>query len=219
MDIVNEARIKRFWKNLVSEDFLLSTNTAPWKVSAISSGTTSSSATSKHPGIVSLLSSTTANSGNLTQTSKYTIVLGGGEKSTMIFKTAPAQATVTRRIGFHNTSDVTTPSDGVYCKADAGVLTGQNVASSVISTTPTNYNLAANTWYRLVIEINLNATSVTFTLYADDSDTVLWTDLLTTNIPTALLGHGDVATSSGLSAINIGSLDYMDIYSPNARRV
>lgn len=219
MDIVNEARIKRFWKNLVSEDFLLSTNTAPWKITAISSGTTGSAATAKHPGIVSLSSSTTPDSGSFIQTSKYTILLGGGERSTIIFKTATTQTTVTRRMGFHNTSAVTAPTDGVYCKIENGVLTGQAAASSVISTTATNYNLAANTWYRLVIDLNDNATLVTFTLYADDSDTILWADSLATNIPTTSLGHGDVATSSGSSAINLGMLDYMDIYSPNARRL
>jgi len=203
-------------------DFIQNTPN-PWAGTAVNGGTNPGIAgTSKHPGVRSFISSTNANSGYGYTTSGAPIVLGGGEKSTVIIKTATTLTGVTRRTGFHDTSDFNAPTDGVYIKILDGVLTGQAVNNGTISTTGTNYTIAADTWYRLKIELNSDATLATYTLYADDSNTVLWTDTLSTNIPKVVgreTGHGDICSYSSTTAITIGYIDYMDIVLPNARRV
>jgi len=63
---------------------------------------------------------------------------------------------------------------GLYLDISEGVITGKEVTSSVMSTTLTSYTEALNTWYRGVIELNEIGTVATFTLYGEDSDTILW---------------------------------------------
>jgi len=195
--------------------------TSPWAPVAIASGTKINlSGTQKHPGVLQLQSSTSANSGIVHRLALNCFLLAGSESTTETFKTADSQTTITRRMGFHNSVDSSAPADGVYAKIVDGTLTGQTSNNSTGSTTATNYALANGTYYRLKIVLNSNATLATFTLYADDSDTVLWTDTLSTNIPTArATGHADVCTSSGTTAITLGYLDYMDIVLPHTRKV
>jgi hypothetical protein len=77
--------------------------------------------------------------------------------------------------------------------------------------TGTTYTFSASSWYRLKIQLNSNATSVTFVIY-DDAGNVLWTDSLTTNIPTSSgreTGAGMIGTSSGTTAVDLYHLDLM----------
>jgi hypothetical protein len=56
----------------------------------------------------------------------------------------------------------------------------------------------------------------TYTLYAENGSS-LWTDSLTTNIPTASgreIGHGIIATNSGTTAQTIAHLDFMNLSIP-----
>jgi spore coat protein U-like protein len=211
--------------NKVSCEFLVATdNLKDWYGYHIGNGTKQVSASSaKHPGVVEYKSSAAVGSGYMYYTEQLAILLGGGEKTTIVFKTAATIAGVTRRMGFLDTS-LTAATDGVYCKIADGVITGQTASNSTVSTTATNYTLSAETWYRLVIQLNEDATAATFTLYADDSDTVLWTDALSTNIPTEAgrnLAQQDVCyfTNPDETITSIGYIDYMDIVLPNARRV
>jgi hypothetical protein len=202
-------------------DLLFPTLTYPWTNASINSGIASvPSSDVKHPGVLGYKSTTVADSGYLLRLGGTCITLGGGEKSTFIFKTASTLTGITRRMGFHNTTTIAIPSAGVYAKISDGVLAGQTVNNSTISSTISNYTLSPNTWYRLKIELNADATKATFTLYADNSDVVLWTDTLSSNIPVATaMGHGDICTYSGTTSIDIGLLDYIDIILPNIRRV
>lgn len=210
---------------LKNEFTLAGTVQLPWVNSAISSGTIGVLAPiPKHPGVLSYSShASNANSGYCFITEGSTFLLGGGEKTTIIFKTPASLTGVTRRMGFHDSASVSAPTDGVYIKMDADTLTGQTINNTTGSTTATNYTVSTATWYRAVIELNADATLAIFTLYADDSTTVLWQDTLATNIPTATgrnVGHGDVCTlASPSGATAIGAIDYMDIVLPNARRV
>ena len=209
-------------KNRTYNDFL-STSAIYWGSTSILTGTiTQVSGIQLHPGIIGYTSSTTANSGYRCITSQTSTLLSGGEKSTIIFKTATTLLGVTRYMGFHNTLDLTAPTNGVYVKIADGVLTGNVANTSVISTASTSYTVEANTWYRLVIELNSDATSATYKLYADNSATVLLETTLSASIPKTTgkeIGHGDVCTYSGTSAVTIGYLDYIDIILPNARRI
>ena len=102
------------------------------------------------------------------------------------------------------------PVDGVYCEIVDGTIVGKTANNSTRSTTATSFLLSANTFYRLNVTLNSDATLATFTLYADNSDTILWQDTLANNIPkTRTTGHGDIVTSSGTSAIALGAIDYL----------
>jgi len=201
-------------------DFLTA-SVHPWGGNPINSGTwTGLNPTSKHNGIRTYTSSTTANSGYGILANVNSFMLIGGEKTTFIFKTPTVQSTITRRIGFLNSIDSTPPTDAASFRIIGASLYGSCNNNSNSTATSTGYILAADTWYRGVITINSDATLATFTLYADDSASVLWSDTITTNIPVnRLIGHGDIATSSGTTAITLGHLDYMDMIIPNARRV
>jgi hypothetical protein len=207
--------------NKVWNDFLASTQTYPFATNAVASGIIGNTdGTVKHPGTVIFVSSTSANSGYKLNAGAATILLGGKEKTTVIFKTPADLTSITARIGFHDSADHTAPVDGVYVLISGTTLDGRTMNNSAGSNTATTYTVAAGTWYRLVIELNADATLATFTLYADDSDTVLWADTLSTNIPKArTTGYGITATSSGTTAITVLTLDYADIKFDSARRV
>lgn len=208
--------------NKVSCDFL-SPSISPWSTLIVASGTsTGVSGSLKHPGVRNLTSSTTQNSGYGYNTTSNSILLCGGEKTTIIFKTASTITGITRRLGFHDTIDQNDANDGVYAEIIDGVITGKTSSAGTRSATTATYTLTASTWYRLVIQLNSDATAATFYLYADDSNTLLWSSILNTNVPNSVgreTGHGDISTYNGTSAITIGSIDYMDIVLPNARRV
>lgn len=202
-----------YLRNRIYNDFLVTTNpTGAWHTAAVNGGSPAyAGGLANHQGVYQHTAAVAANSGSRVYTEPNSIVLTGSEKTTIIFKTV-ILANVLRRMGFHTSTDQTAPTDGVYCKIDGGVLTGQTANNGTGSTTGTSYNLGATTWYRLSIELNSTATLATFTLYADNSTTVLWTDTLSTNIPVSrLVSHVDICTSTAGSAVSIGLLDYMDI--------
>ena len=205
--------------NRLVNDFF-HTTTVIWPYRNISSGTNALTTALGHPGVVSYSSSTSANSGSGVGIDAC-LQISGGEKSTIIFKTATTLTGVTRRMGFSTSISEALPTDGCYGMIADGVLTGITANNNTRSTTATSFTLSANTWYRLKISINSNATLVTYTLYTDNSDTVLWTDTLATNIPASnrAVGHGDIATYSGTSAIVIGYIDYIDVEFSNVRRI
>lgn len=203
-----------------SNDFLSPTQVSPWTGAAIATGSSAgTTGTALHPGVIAISSSASVNSGYRHMTGTSNILLAGGEDTHICFKTGAALSPIIRKMGFHNSTNSADPVDGVYCKILDGVITGQTANASSISITTSNYLLTANTWYRLEIFLNNNATLATFKLFEDNSLTVLWTDSLNTNIPTAETGHGDVITKNTGGATVIGSLDYMDVCLPKARRV
>lgn len=213
---VDDLKIK-LWNDFVSSSGSSST---PWIFTALGSGTVATGNISvKHPGVLNYSSSTAANSGYRICTSNC-MILNGKEKTTIIFRTSSQLMGVTRRMGFHNSLDYNPPTDGVYCRVTDGVIIGHSLNNSNQSITSTTYPLLANTWYRLKIELSADFTTAIYTLYADDSDTILWQDILTTNLPIGrYTGHGDVCTYGGSAVISIGSLDYMDVFLTNARKV
>lgn len=210
----------------VSTDFISrNTQENAWSANAINGGTVvAGDATVLHPGIAIYKShESNANSGYRYFTDIYNILLGGGEKSTIVFKTKATLIGVKRRIGFQDSTSETNPTDGVYCEIANGVLTGKTANNGTLSTTSTSYTLAANTWYRLKIELNSDASLATFTLYEDNTNTVLWQNTLSENIPTGAArwcGHGDICIlASPAAATEIGTIDYMDLEFPNSRRL
>lgn len=198
---------------------------APWTLATLASGNKySSTSGAKHPGTVVYQSSVTANSGVAMRIGTAVIQLAGGESFTAIVKTGFSVLNgVVRRIGFHDTVDHTAPTDGVYFAIIDGVLSGRTRSNSAETVTATTFNVVANTWYRLRIVINNDGTVVTYSVYSDDADVVLWTDSVATNIPTTegrTTGCADVCThTTGNAGAELGTVDYMAACLPNTRMV
>lgn len=210
----------------IESDFLITgTNQYPWLGVAIASGTSliQPNSNNKHVGVLSMKSSTSNGSGYRYSVDALSINLGGKEKSVHIFSTSSTLSNIIRRMGFLDTLSSNPPIDGVFIKIENGVMTGETFSNSTSSVTTTNFTLSADTWYRAEIELNDNATIATFNLYSDDSDNLLWSSTLNSNIPKGTdrsLGQGDICTMNpSPTAIDIGYIDYMSIEFPNSRRV
>lgn len=191
---------------------------APWNAAAISSGTLPAASTSvvpDHPGITGISSSTSANSGAYIVTTLTSFLLGGSEKTEYIFKTPTSiNASTTVKLGFTDSQTASAPTDGLFVNIGSNSVSGKTYSNGSTSTTATSHTVDADTWYRASIELNSNATTATFNLFADNSETPLWTDTLSTNIPSGAgryVGHGVVATNSGTTAVSLIYLDYMNL--------
>jgi hypothetical protein len=174
--------------------------------------------TSSHPGMLKVKSSTTTNSGGLVGSSPVMFLLGGGEAFEVIFNIVTL-ANGTFRLGFHDSVTSADAVDGVYLEiASTGVATGKTSSSSTRSSTGTTYMVSTATWYRLLITVT-STSRADFYLY-DDAGTQLWTDNLTTNIPSAAgqeTGAAIIGTNVGTTATDLYHLDWMAVYFTTAR--
>jgi len=167
-----------------------------------------------HPGILRIYSSTTANSGAYILTDTSAFLLSGNEFFELIFQHRVASGTnTTLRFGYLDTTNFSDAVDGAYFEVPANslALVGKTASNSVRSTTGTSYTLTINTWYRARLILNDNATLVTFYLY-DDNGTLLWSNTLATNIPTAAgreTGAGLVITNAGTTQTLLAYFDWM----------
>lgn len=192
----------------------------PFYGAAIASGTmavpSAGLVTSHHPGVVKARSSTTTNSGYLVSSNVGMFRLGGGEAFEAIFNITTL-TTSTFRFGFHDSITFADAVDGVYLEILAtGVATGKTSNNSARSSTGTTYTVSVGTWYRLLITVT-SASRVDFYLY-DDAGTQLWTDNLTTNIPSAReTGAAVIATNSAVAATDLVHWDWMAVYFTTAR--
>lgn len=168
--------------------------------------------TKNHPGVVRIVSSVAANSGyTFRPVTAPNFLIGGGEGYDIVFN--PATLTnASFRFGYADPQSITAvPFDGVFFEIVGGAITGRATNNQVQSTTATSFALSTGTWYRARLIVNADATRVDFYLFAEDGS-LLWSDYLTTNIPTAvgretslefIVGH------SGTTAVNLIHLDYI----------
>jgi len=190
-------------------------NQAPWNAAAINSGTFPATAGSgDHPGILRLTSSTSANSGAYILMGVSSFLLKGSCRCDAVVRTSTLAGT-TVRFGFHDSASSTTPTDGAYIFIDpvTNLLTGRTFDNSAGSVTGTSYAVTTPTWYRLRVQVNTDATRVDFYVF-DEAGNTLWTDNLTTNIPTTAgreTGNGIVATNSGTTAVSLVDVDMIDL--------
>jgi hypothetical protein len=198
------------------EDDCWGTTTAshfPWQANVIASGTQSNlNGSANHPGILRFTSSTSANSGYRLNVAVATFKIEGAEITDIIIRPQSLTDT-TIRAGFLDTITYSAPVDGIYILMDpaTGKITGRTMDNSAGSTTGTDYQLVTNTWYHLRIVVNSDATRVNYYCF-DEAGNTLWTDNLTTNIPTGaarVTGHGIVATNSGTTAVDLVDIDYI----------
>lgn len=210
----NKTRKQMFFEN----DFMYnnSQSFSPWFGNAISSGTLAAvNGEANHPGLIQFSSSTTTNSGYYVLMNPVSLLISGDETSEFVFKTPTSIAsTATIRFNCQDALTYAAPTDGIWINLANTTLTGRTASNGSASTTASSYTVSANTWYRATIELNADATLATFKLFSDNSDTPLWTDTLSTNIPTGSgrnTGHGVLATSSGTSAVPLIIMDYMNL--------
>jgi len=187
----------------------------PWYGAAISSGTISETGdVDNHPGIGIIRNATGDNSGfRITTSTNALSGIFGGELSTAIVN-FPILDSVAVRIGFHDATTISEPTDGIYFEMLGDSLVGKTSNVSTRSTT-SSYNISIDTWYRLEIEVNNNADTAFFYVY-NKAGTELWSDNLQTNIPTnRATGHGIIATKPPTGHAVIGNLlliDYLAVY-------
>lgn len=202
----------------IENDFMYnnSQSFSPWFGNAIGSGTIAMvDSDANHPGQLQLSSSATANSGYYILFNPASILISGSESAEYIVKT-PSVITSTAKVklGFQDVFTYVDPTDGAWMNMYGSTLTGKTANNGSVSATGTSYTILANTIYRATIEVNADATLVTFSLYTDNSTTPTWTDTLATNIPTATgrnVGHGIMATNVGTSAAPLIIVDYMNL--------
>jgi hypothetical protein len=218
-DLMNKFRQKPFYYT----DFLgvagATTVEAayPFDLVLISSGTQAKIASEvNHPGILRISSSTTANSGGYIETDVSAFLLGGGEVFEAVFQPrVSGNANTTIRMGFLDTITSTDVVDGAYFELPVNSLNivGKTANNSTRTTSATIATLTVNTWYRCRLEVNSNATQVSFYVY-DDSGAQLGSQSITTNIPTTAgreTGAGVIATNSGTTATLLAYFDWMAI--------
>lgn len=194
----------------------------PFVSRAITSGTFSQLDTEDaHPGIWRITSAAGANSGGMfglhnasAQTGE--MILFGGEKAEFVIR-LQTTSNITMRFGFHDENTLAAnPTDAAWINISGTTLTGQTRKAGSGSTTSTSYTVSASTWYRLLVDINEAASLVTFYVY-DMSETLLWSDSLSANIPTAGtdLRAGAIKTTAGATAIL--DIDYISMWSIGAK--
>lgn len=190
-----------------------------WRIVSLSSGTlTALAGLAKHPGIATIASSTSANSGVSIRTDNTSILLSGNEDTYFIFKPDTLAGTVAR-MGFHDSPSTGGPTDGAYLIMSQvggvdGTIQGRTVSNSVATLTATSYALSSGTWYIGRVKVNSDATRVDFYIY-DEDGSLLWSDYNTANIPTSAgreLGHACNWHNSGTTAVNLVHIDYISLW-------
>lgn len=173
-----------------------------------------------HVGITVCQANTAAASGVCIQTSAGSVFALGGSRHKHIFLTPIAftsgggnrllRSGLQRNIG--ETAD---PARGIWGQyVGSGVFSGKCANGTSTSTTATTFTLSSSTWYRFEIEISEDRATVTFRLYESDTQTIVWTDTLTTNIPgltsTDVFAAGAYfGTDAATALAGVGQNDYL----------
>lgn len=190
----NASRISNF---IIFNDWVTTNNSEGYLISNISNGNiTNTASTREHIGVVSINDSTTINGGAIMfganfLTNPYTIY--GDEKITCILKAVDGRTSTTGMIGFtDNLVAAGLPANGVYLYFSGDgtnmLVDGRTSSASTSGITLSNYTLSANTWATAIVELDTSATTATFSLY-DDDGVSLWSDTLSSNIPTAPVNY------------------------------
>lgn len=183
---------------------------------AVTGGTQTSAnagiVTSNHPGVVKLRSAAGANTGFAYLSDTLTLLLGGGETFEAIFNPTTLTTTLIR-MGFIDTISAAAPTDGAYIEIPSTGAAVLRTATNVTNTTSaTIATLSTGTWYRAIVQVNSDATSVTGSIYSE-TGTLLGTQSNSANIPTASPRYtnfgGFVATQSGTGVTDLVHLDYI----------
>lgn len=213
MPVSKFARYKLEHEIIWFNDFANTTSELGFAINNIASGTTSDGdGETNHPGIVTIISSATVNSGGNARLRNASFRLAGSEKYNCIFK-LETMTNATYRMGLCDASTSADAVDGVYFEINsAGAAIGKTADNSTRSSTATIATLSTATWYHCRITMNSSATLATYEIF-NDSGTSLGSSTLSTNIPTGaamLVGSVVTATESAGATQNLISVDYID---------
>jgi hypothetical protein len=179
----------------------------PWVVTNIGTPTYAvGTATTNHPGVQKATSQASANTGCMILTSALQIYPAGGCTSEFIFSIG-STTTFGAFMGFFVTNTYTRPTVGAWIDISTTTLSGY-CNTTVTSTTAT---IAAATWYRARIENNAANTAWTFSLFTAGGVTPTWTSTVIATLPAELVTHGVIQFNTGASALELLSLDYMNV--------
>lgn len=199
-----------------SQEFMAGTEIAPFKLASNGSPTIAQIASiANHPGLWRITSGAAANGAYFVYL-QGSILLGGGEVAECIFRVNSTTDLVFEG-GFLDQTLPTTPTDGAWINIAGTTLSGKTANNGSVSTTSSTYAISTATWYRMKVVVNDSAASVTFYLY-NASGTLLWSDTLSTNIPTAAGRETDMGvaacktTAGSASLIDIDWLAYWNTY-------
>lgn len=209
----------RFLRNITicQSDFYSAIS--PFTDTAINSGTSAigddALYNKDHPGILKILSSGVADSGRLISTGGGQVTIGGGETFECVFS-IDTFTNHTCRMGLHDATTVSDAVDGVYFQfSGSGAIIGKTSNNSSRSSTATITTLTVDTWYRAKLQVNSDATSVSFQIF-DMTDTQLGSTLaLTTNIPstnTRRVGPTFISTESVGATADLAHVDLISFY-------
>lgn len=198
-------------------DFLTGSNAAavdPFIAVLISSGTINvpNISAAGHPGMIRLRSAAGAGSGVFVGSNTGQLLIAGGEYFEAVFY-INTLTDITIRMGFLDTATSADPSDGAWLQiAPTGVATGRVVNNGgAIADTDTTANLSTGTWYKAIVNVAPDASSVIFEITTMNG-TQVWTDNLSGGLPTGAgreTGVGIIATTAGSSAVDMLHLDFM----------
>lgn len=187
----------------------------PWFSVLIASATQATAdGGTNHPGAWRCTSSTTTNSGCAIRTRFNNTSFLGGEFTNIVFY-IDTLALTTIRLGYHDSVTSADAVDGGYIEIPAtGDAVCKTASNSVRTTSGTIATLAQTTWYHALIYTDANATALTCELYSE-AGALLGSQTNTTNIPSSsgvrVFGNGAIATNSGVAAIPLLIVDFLDI--------
>jgi hypothetical protein len=217
---VNKLNIyQSFQKCFFHTDFLQNAANAnpPWSGTAKGGGSCivgdSTCVDENHHGAVTLTGGITAGDGYYFVTDFTSQKIYGSEKTIFIFKAENIGANAYARMGWFDVSTANPNiADGIICYYSAnGDFKGRCNGGGSFTNTSTLYTLSVSTYYRCTIVVNTNATRVDFYLYKCSDGSLVWSDYLTTNIPTSYTGHGIHAYHNGTTSSTILTVDYMNL--------
>jgi hypothetical protein len=193
----------------------------PFLGAAISTGSNAGTITAalidpiKHPGVLGLASSATANSGYRYLTSLQQFRAAAGLTFYGVFATPPAFTNITTRIGFHDSTSSADAVDGIgYLEIlPTGIASFKTANNSARTTNATTYTMTVSTWYAVLFDV-ISTAEVRCRVF-DNNGAVLLDVTNTTNIPSASGREclaGVVNTNAGTTASVVGLvIDYMGL--------
>ncbi|MGW8256760.1 MAG: hypothetical protein ACWGMZ_04670, partial [Thermoguttaceae bacterium] len=141
-------------------------------------------------------------------------LISGGEVGELVFKTYSALANRVIASGFFDDG----PYYGLYMSVSGSSLTGKATNEFSTTTTGASYTLSTSTWYRIMFVVNDAADRVDFYVF-NESGIMLWTDYVTSNIPTGPMGYGVKAIyNSAETGQEICWLDAISLHNTKALR-
>lgn len=224
----NNVSVSTGWQDLAAarrykpfywDDCFSNTSGSPWQFAAISSGQVlTQNPEADHPGISRFRSHTSnASSGAYVglgaPATALPFLLAGGETFEIIFRYNTDGLNLTNaihRFGFHDTISASDAVDGCYLETAGSEIYGKTSSNSSRSTTGSTYTPSTATWYRGRITVNDDATEVLFEVF-DDSDSLLWDDTLSSNIPTGAGRYTQAAAISTYTTPGGSNRDLLDL--------